>query len=205
MENERINLDKISELEWEKYGKMRKVAQRRKIRAEHVFGGALIASAFVFLIWFMFHPIMAMNHVGLAANYTFNQFNASVHGSNTIVTMSLLHPGNLSNTTINRTITVLASNPKALSAFTVMVFLDVGIFALLIVAVMGLFLFIDLIIAVFQDQRELPYTYRTLQKFRFRIAERDANLKAFGFTPQEIAWYHAVRSELIKLEMDYVM
>lgn len=35
--------------------------------------------------------------------------------------------------------------------------------------------------------------------------QRDENLKAYGYTKQEIAWYHKVRSELIKLELEYQM
>ena len=51
----------------------------------------------------------------------------------------------------------------------------------------------------------IPRTYKYFRKELNRLAERDENLRAYGYTEQEIAWYHAIRSELIKLELEYQM
>ena len=55
------------------------------------------------------------------------------------------------------------------------------------------------------NSSEVPRIYKYFKRRLNRLAERDENLRQYGFMEHEIAWYHAVRSELIKLEMDYVM
>jgi hypothetical protein len=205
----KIDLDKLNEQDWGKYRKMRKIAQREKISWASVGYSVLIFAVFGIIIGFLiFQPAISLHQIGNLANDAFNQFNASVHSSNiTSITSLNSNPTIiLSNVTINKTITVLASNPKALSAFTVAAFLSANIIAIVLTVVVGMILLIYFIVMFFSaDSIGLPHMYRQLQRRRDRIEERNTNLRAYGFSPQEIAWYHAVRSELIKLELEYQM
>lgn len=209
MENTKIDLERMNEQDWEKYRKMRKVAQRRKTNWESVVFSCMILialGAVVFLL--IYQPAQSLGKLTLLANYTLNQFNASVHSSNIISTLYAGHisPVTLSNATINKTITVIASNPKASSAFAVATYLSLQMLALLFVAVLGSLLFIYLLAVISQGSAiELPRTYRSLCRYKSRIKERDENLRKYGFTENEIAWYHAVRAELIKQTVEYNM
>lgn len=209
MENTKIDLERMNEQDWERYRKMRKVAQRRKTSWESVVFSCMILialGAIVFLL--IYQPLQGLGKLTLLANYTLNQFNASVHSSNIIPISHSISTTSvtLSNAIINKTITVIASNPKASSAFAVATYLSLQMLALLLIVVMGSLLFIYFLAVISQDSAiELPRTYRTLCRYRSRIKERDENLRKYGFTENEIAWYHAVRAELIKQTVEYNM
>ena len=52
---------------------------------------------------------------------------------------------------------------------------------------------------------ELPRRFKGLQRRISYVQKREEKLKKYGFTKREITWYHAVRSELIKLGLEYTL
>ena len=110
------------------------------------------------------------------------------------------------NATLSTLISTMKNNPKALSAFAVNTYttMQSNFYLSMFVLVMFFLLFIDIFL-LGGSSWLLPKTYKQFKRKLNRLPERDENLRAYGYTEQEIAWYHAVRSELIKLELEYQM
>ena len=204
MDNTKVNLKKLNEQDWGKYKKMRKVASRRKINAEIV--AALVVGIFLVVLvgGFIYISASASGHANALANYASNQSAAVMHTMNISFNGSeYLH---WTNATLSTLISTMKNNPKALSAFAVNTYttMQSNFYLSMFVLVMFFLLFIDIFL-LGGSSWLLPKTYKQFKRKLNRLPERDENLRAYGYTEQEIAWYHAVRSELIKLELEYQM
>jgi predicted PurR-regulated permease PerM len=204
MENTKVDLKKLNEQDWEKYRKMRKVASRQKLNAEIV--AALVIGIFLvaLVVGFIYISASALNHADALANYSNNQTVAVMHNLNTNFNgTGYLH---WTNTTLSTLISAMKNNPKALSAFAVNTYTTMqSYFYLSIFLIVLLFALFYTIFFTSITSSGIPRTYKYFRKELNRLAERDENLRVYGYTEQEIAWYHAIRSELIKLELEYQM
>ena len=203
MENTKVDLKKLNEQDWEKYRKMRKVASRQKLNAEIV--AALVIGIFlVALVVGLYISASALNHANALANYSNNQTVAVLHNLNT--SFNGTDYLRWTNATLSTLISAMKNNPKALSAFAVNTYATVqSYFYLSNFLIILLFALFYTIFFTSMTSSGIPRTYKYFRKELNRLAERDENLKAYGYTEQEIAWYHAIRSELIKLELEYQM
>ena len=204
MENTKVDLKKLNEQDWEKYRKMRKVASRQKLNAEIV--AALVIGIFLvaLVVGFIYISASALNHANALANYSNNQTVAVLHNLNT--SFNGTDYLRWTNATLSTLISAMKNNPKALSAFAVNTYATVqSYFYLSIFLIILLFALFYTIFFTSMTSSGIPRTYKYFRKELNRLAERDENLKAYGYTEQEIAWYHAIRSELIKLELEYEM
>ena len=205
MENTKIDLKKLNESDWEKYRKMQKVASRKKITSGQI-AGLLIALGLlaVFIGVGIGISTLAMGHANVLAYYSNNQTVALLHNLN--ISFNGTDYAHWTNATLSTLISAMKNNPKALSAFAVNTYTTMQSYFYL-----GMFLIVAVFILTITVFFSIPYlwsipkTYKYFREKLDRLAERDENLKAFGFSSQEIAWYHAVRSELIKLELEYQM
>jgi predicted PurR-regulated permease PerM len=205
MENTKVDLKKLNEQDWEKYKKMRKVAARRKITGRYL---ATLILAVVIGVGIAVGLIGALNLMGgntaVLANYASNQTFAVLHNLN--ISFNGTDYIHWTNATLSTLISTMKNNPKALSTFAVNTYAtmqsDFFLFTVLFVVILivGYLMF-------FSGSSEwyIPQYYKNFKIRLDRLAERDENLRAYGYTAQEIAWYHAVRSELIKLELEYEM
>ena len=203
MENTKVDLKKLNEQDWGKYKKMRKVASRRKIT------GSLLATLLLAVLIGVGTGgdlIIAFNstagNTAILANYAGNQTVAVLHNLNISFNGSdYLH---WTNATLSTLISTMKNNPKALSTFAVNTYATMQSYSFLFA-----FLFTVVILVVvyllFFSVPSLPISqdYKYFKRKLNRLAERYENLRAYGYTEQEIAWYRAVRSELIKLELEY--
>ena len=202
MENTKVDLKKLNEQDWGKYKKMRKVASRRKIT------GSLLATlllAVLIGVGIGGGLIIAFNsmagNTAILANYAGNQTVAVLHNLNISFNGSdYLH---WTNATLSTLISTMKNNPKALSTFAVNTYATMQSYSFLFA-----FLFTVILVVVyllFFSVPSLPISqdYKYFKRKLNRLAERYENLRAYGYTEQEIAWYRAVRSELIKLELEY--
>ena len=204
MENTKVDLKKLNEQDWEKYRKMRKVASRQKLNAEIV--AALVIGIFLvaLVVGFIYISASALNHANALANYSNNQTVAVLHNLNT--SFNGTDYLRWTNATLSTLISAMKNNPKALSAFAVNTYATVqSYFYLSIFLIILLFALFYTNFFTSMTSSGIPRTYKYFRKELNRLAERDENLKAYGYTEQEIAWYHAIRSELIKLELEYEM
>ena len=204
MENTKVDLKKLNEQDWEKYRKMRKVASRRKINAEIV--AALVVGIFLvaLVVGFIYISALALNHADALANYSNNQTVAVLHNLNT--SFNGTDYLRWTNATLSTLISSMKNNPKALSAFAVNTYTTMqSNFYLSMFLILVLFIVFVEVFVMSLGSSEIPTTYKYFRKGLNRLAERDENLRAYGYTEQEIAWYHAIRSELIKLELEYQM
>jgi predicted PurR-regulated permease PerM len=202
----KTDLDKLNEQDWEKYEKMRKVASRKKITGRFlatlifavVIGSAIgigLITAFV---------SMAGNTASLA-NYASNQTFAVLHNLNISFNgTDYLH---WTNATLSTLITAMKNNPKALSTFAVSAYANMQSYFFLFMFLFIVIFVVSYYLLFFSGSSELSISqdYKYFKRKLNRLTERDENLKAYGYTEQEIAWYHAIRSELIKLELEYQM
>ena len=205
MENTKVDLKKLNEQDWEKYKKMRKVAARRKITGRYL---ATLILAVVIGVGIAVGLIGALNLMGgntaVLANYASNQTFAVLHNLN--ISFNGTDYIHWTNATLSTLISTMKNNPKALSTFAVNTYAtmqsDFFLFTVLFVVILivGYLMF-------FSGSSEwyIPQYYKNFKIRLDRLAERDENLRAYGYTAQEIAWYHAVRAELIKLELEYEM
>ena len=204
MENTKVDLKKLNEQDWEKYRKMRKVASRRKINAEIV--AALVVGIFLvaLVVGFIYISASALNHADALANYSNNQTVAVLHNLNT--SFNGTDYLRWTNAMLSTLISSMKNNPKALSAFAVNTYTTMqSYFYLSIFLIILLFALFYTMFFTTITSSGIPRTYKYFRKGLNRLAERDENLRAYGYTEQEIAWYHAIRSELIKLELEYQM
>ena len=205
MENTKVDLKKLKEQDWEKYKKMRKVAERRKITSRYFatlilavviglgIGGGLILAF-----------ISSAGNTGGLANYASNQTVAVLHNLN--ISFNNTNYIHWTNATLSTLISTMKTNPKALRTFAVSTYTTMqSYFYLSMFLIFALFLAFYVIFLVSLNSSEIPKTYKYFKRELNRLAERDENLRKYGFTESEIAWYHAVRSELIKLELEYEM
>ena len=200
----KIDLDKLNEQDWGKYRKMRKVASRQKTNAETVV--AIVVGIFLFAlaVGIIYISASALGHANALANYSSNQTIAVLHNLN--ISFNGTNYTHWTNATLSTLISAIKNNPKALSAFAVNTYTTMqSYFYLSMFLIVLFFVLLVTIFLTFTDSPKIPKTYRYFKKNLNRIAERDENLRAYGYTEQEIAWYHAVRSELIKLELEYQM
>ena len=203
MENTKVDLKKLNEQDWEKYRKMRKVASRQKLNAEIV--AALVIGIFlVALVVGLYISASALNHANALANYASNQTFAVLHNLN--ISFNGTDYIHWTNATLSTLISTMKNNPKALSTFAVNTYATMQSYFFLFT-----FLFVVILIVgylLFFSGTSDWYTPQYYKNFKIRLdrlAERDENLRTYGYTAQEIAWYHAIRSELIKLELEYQM
>ena len=118
MENTKVDLKKLKEQDWEKYKKMRKVAERRKITSRYFatlilavviglgIGGGLILAF-----------ISSAGNTGGLANYASNQTVAVLHNLN--ISFNNTNYIHWTNATLSTLISTMKTNPKALSTFAV--------------------------------------------------------------------------------------
>ena len=206
MENTKVDLKKLNEQDWGKYKKMRKVASRRKIT------GSLLATlllAVLIGVGIGGGLIIAFNsmagNTAILANYAGNQTVAVLHNLNISFNGSdYLH---WTNATLSTLITAMKNNPKALSTFAVSVYANMQSYFFLFMFLFIVIFVVSYYLLFFSGSSELSISqdYKYFKQKLNRLTERDENLKAYGYTEQEIAWYHAIRSELIKLELEYQM
>ena len=204
MENTKVDLKKLNEQDWEKYRKMRKVAARRKMTGQHVAGLILAVIAIAAIVGVMYVFSSAATHATTLADYSNNQTVAILHNLN--ISFNRTNYANWTNTTLSTLISAMRNHPKALSAFAVNTYTTMqSYFYLSMFLILALFIVFYLVFVMSLGSSEIPTTYKYFRKELNRLAERDENLRAYGYAEQEIAWYHAIRSELIKLELEYEM
>ena len=205
MENTKVDLKKLKEQDWEKYKKMRKVAERRKITSRYFatlilavviglgIGGGLILAF-----------ISSAGNTGGLANYASNQTVAVLHNLN--ISFNNTNYIHWTNATLSTLISTMKSNPKALSTFAVSTYATMQSYFYLSMFLITVLLVVFYILFLTNTNSiGISRTYKYFKRELNRLAERDENLRKYGFTEPEIAWYHAVRSELIKLELEYGM
>lgn len=208
MEKQKIDLKNMNEQEWEKYRKMHKVASRPTSIISPIFYYALV----IVLIFVMGYYIVQISAVSISllnmANYSANQFNASLPSSIALM-LNINNSKNLNNNTVNALIGILQKSPKAsatlagtnffLELYSIdIIFILFGAIGLIVVCLV-FFVWIPNT----DNKFKLPTCFSTLKNTIYYVQKRDKKLREYGFTEQEIAWYHAVRSELIKLEIEY--
>jgi predicted PurR-regulated permease PerM len=205
MENTKVDLKKLKEQDWEKYKKMRKVAERRKITSRYFatlilavviglgIGGGLILAF-----------ISSAGNTGGLANYASNQTVAVLHNLN--ISFNNTNYIHWTNATLSTLISTMKTNPKALSTFAVSTYATMQSYFILSMFLITVLLVVFYILFLTNTNSiGISRTYKYFKRELNRLAERDENLRKYGFTEPEIAWYHAVRSELIKLELEYGM
>ena len=205
----KTDLDKLNEQDWEKYEKMRKVAVRHSPILKIAYYS--LATALILLIFYAtLHSVTFENLLAHGANYSLNQFNISVHSQVSLM-LNYNNTKGINNSTANSLIVTLEKSPATSAAFAVLNFFNSALLfnTLLIllsaIVTFALYWFFFFWFPTLSDTLELPRTFKRLKYLRLQIQKRDENLKAYGYTEQEIAWYHAIRSELIKLELEYQM
>ena len=212
MENQEINLAKINEQDWEKYRKMNKVASRPST-TEKVITIFYAIVAIGILVAIAYNLLQTSNRQAMIANianYSANQFYASSH-SQLLLNVNYSNPKGINNNTANALIATLQKSPKASATFAVATFfLDVfftNMFIVIIITVVLVITYSMLFewIPSLGTEPELPRRFKGLQRRISYVQKREEKLKKYGFTKREIAWYHAVRSELIKLELEYTL
>lgn len=196
MENQEINLAKINEQDWEKYRKMNKVASRPST-TEKVITIFYVIFAIGILVAIAYNLLQTSNRQAMIANianYSANQFYASSHSQ---------LPLSINNNTANALIATLQKSPKASATFAVATFFFIVIIisAVFVITYFMLFAWIPSL----GTEPELPRRFKGLQRRISYVQKREEKLKKYGFTKREIAWYHAVRSELIKLGLEYTL
>jgi hypothetical protein len=208
MEKQKIDLKNMNEQEWEKYRKMHKVASRPTSIISPIFYYALV----IVLIFVMGYYIVQISAVSISllnmANYSANQFNASLPSSIALM-LNINNSKNLNNNTVNALMGILQKSPKAsatlagtnffLELYSIdIIFILFGAIGLIVVCLV-FFVWIPNP----DNKFKLPTRFCILKNTIYYVQKRDKKLREYGFTEQEIAWYHAVRSELIKLEIEY--
>ena len=205
MENTKIDLKKLKEQDWEKYKKMRRVASRRKITSRYF---ATLILAVVIGLGIGGGLILAFNssagNTGGLANYASNQTVAVLHNLN--ISFNNTNYVHWTNATLSILISTMKTNPKALSTFAVSTYATMQSYFYLSMFLITVLLVVFYILFLTNTNSiGISRTYKYFKRELNRLAERDENLRKYGFTEPEIAWYHAVRSELIKLELEYGM
>ena len=208
MKNPNIDLKKLNGQDWEDYRKMHKIATRPRSYIP-IIGYFLLAIIVVVYFVYAIIQISAFGTpLGRAENYSLNQLNASLHPQVSSI-LNYTNPKGINNNTANTLITTLQKSPKALAAFTVASFF-VAAFSLNLLLLLAVTAALAIVYWVFfiwlpdiDTEFVLPEHLKGLERRLSRIQSRDNNLRLYGYTEQEIAWYHAVRSELIKLELEY--
>lgn len=205
MENTKIDLKKLKEQDWEKYKKMRRVASRRKITSRYLATlilAVVISSAIGIGLILAF--ISSAGNTGGLANYASNQTVAVLHNLN--ISFNNTNYIHWTNATLSTLISTMKSNPKALSTFAVNTYATMQSYFYLSMFLITVLLVVFYILFLTNTNSiGISRTYKYFKRELNRLAERDENLRKYGFTEPEIAWYHAVRSELIKLELEYGM
>ena len=208
MKNPNIDLKKLNGQDWEDYRKMHKIATRPRSYIP-IIGYFLLAIIVVVYFVYAIIQISAFGTpLGRAENYSLNQLNASLHPQVSSI-LNYTNPKGINNNTVNTLITTLQKSPKALAAFAVASFFFAALslnLLLLIVVIVGFMIVYWIFFEWIPNagsKVELPERFKSLERRLSRIQSRDNNLRLYGYTEQEIAWYHAVRSELIKLELEY--
>ena len=205
MENTKVDLKKLKEQDWEKYKKMRKVAERRKITSRYF---ATLILAVVISLGIGGGLILAFNssagNTGGLATYASNQTVAVLHNLN--ISFNNTNYVHWTNETLSILISTMKTNPKALSTFAVSTYATMQSYFYLSMFLITVLLVVFYILFLTNTNSiGISRTYKCFKRELNRLAERDENLRKYGFTEPEIAWYHAVRSELIKLELEYGM
>ena len=205
MENTKVDLKKLKEQDWEKYKKMRKVAERRKITSRYL---ATLILAVVIGSAIGIGLILAFNssagNTASLANYASNQTVAVLHNLN--ISFNNTNYIHWTNATLSTLISTMKTNPKALSTFAVSTYATMQSYFILSMFLITVLLVVFYILFLTNTNSiGISRTYKYFKRELNRLAERDENLRKYGFTEPEIAWYHAVRSELIKLELEYGM
>ena len=201
----KIDLDKLNEQDWGKYRNMRKVAFRTKTIGNTALAGLALAVILIGLIvGGLLIFLAAAGHANVLAYYSNNQTVALLHNSNTSFNNS--NYTHWTNATLSTLISAMKNNPKALSAFAVNTYTTMqSYYYLNMFLIVAVFILIITVFFSIPYLWSIPRTYKYFRKELNRLAERDENLRVYGYTEHEIAWYHAVRSELIKLELEYQM
>ena len=204
MENTKVDLKKLKEQDWEKYKKMRKVAERRKITSRY-FATLILAAAVFYAIGggLILAFISSAGNTGGLANYASNQTVAVLHNLN--ISFNNTNYIHWTNATLSTLISTMKSNPKALSTFAVSTYATMHSYLYLSMFLIVLLVVFYTLSPTNTNSIGISRTYKCFKRELNRLAERDENLRKYGFTESEIAWYHAVRSELIKLELEYQM
>ena len=204
MENTKIDLKKLNEQDWEKYKKMRKVASRQKITSGNIAVVAVVAILIGLMVGALFIFSSAVHHATTLANYSNNQTVAVLHNLN--ISFNNTNYIHWTNATLSTLISTMKTNPKALSTFAVSTYATMQSYFILSMFLITVLLVVFYILFLTNTNSiGISRTYKYFKRELNRLAERDENLRKYGFTEPEIAWYHAVRSELIKLELEYGM
>ena len=211
MENSKIDLKDLKGQEWEKYRKMRKVATNNYETKEIIAFLIIEAILVIGFISILLQVAPSVRQIEVVSNYSVNQFNATVHQSSLLpIFNNINNSKGINNNTANTLTTVLQNNPKALATFATANFFYNAYFqisTLLIVGVFGFIVIYWILSSILSRNEglELPTRFKFLRNRLARLQKRDERLREYGFTEKEIAWYHAVRSELIKLELECVL
>ena len=211
MENSKIDLKDLKGQEWEKYRKMRKVATNNYETKEIIAFLIIEAILVIGFISILLQVAPSVRQIEVVSNYSVNQFNATVHQSSLLpIFNNINNSKGINNNTANTLTTVLQNNPKALATFATANFFynaDFQISTLLTVGVLGFIVIYWILSSILSRNEglELPTRFKFLRNRLARLQKRDERLREYGFTEKEIAWYHAVRSELIKLELECVL
>ena len=204
MKNKKIDLKRLNEQDWERYRKMDEIASRRSVVVDVFYW----TSAFIIIIvmgYILIHASISKHPLNQLRNYSIQQFNVATQSQNLSQIYSSIRQGTITginNNTVNSLITSIQENPRVAASFAVASFFlnDDLAYTMLFVFLAALF------VGVYSNNKiELSRNFKTLRRYIASLQKREANLREYGFAAEEIAWYYAVRSELIKLKLEYEM
>ena len=212
MGNKKIDLKRLTEQDWERYRKMDKIASRRSVVVDVFYW----TSAFIIIIvmgYILIHASISQHPLNQLTNYSIQQFNVATQSQNLSQIYSIRQGTmmGINNNTVNSLITSIQENPRVAASFSVASFFlndDLAyamLFAFLAELFIGVYWFLFIYIPNSNNKIELPRNFKTLRRYIASLQKREANLREYGFAAEEIAWYYAVRSELIKLKLEYEM
>ncbi len=192
MEEKKVDLNKLTEVQWLKYKRMEKIAHNATV--EYVTWLAFVLILVGLLIAFAIVSNQATNEAMHSVNFTWNMTN------HTLAQLGVKHFNLSQNASLTQLSEVLSRNSTALSQYLLYANAKqnynyanlVGV--ILFLGLAGLILFYTVIFAMPDDT--VPITYKGLKRYLERERHRYNKLRAAGYSEAEIEWYKAVRREL---------
>ncbi len=194
-----VNLKDMTEADWEKYRRMKKIAESSKLDTI-IYLSVMLFFLFAFIIYPFYSLLMSNNYTLVKnlppVNFTFNstQFAFIYNKTLSNATKSSMLISALQNKTLNAKALAFATETSFLS-------LIVGFPTLSILILLTIYL---LVIVVFpSDITSPPSTIRSksgLQEVLKYYQKARNRLLAHNYTEADVQWYFAVRAKIISLK-----
>lgn len=209
MTKQNVDLEKLNEQEWKKYREMDKVAHRTPTPLWEILVIGLIFILFIGGAFYVliFRPMIGIAKTSEVANYTSQQLNNALNISNrSVLNGAFSYNTTLANKTMENFIANLNTHPKALAPAIANAYMGISMLAgtIVLLILLGTFLFLaGIILFSSSDEFKIPKAYISFKLKLKRMKTREQNLKDYGYTTEEIIWYHEVREQLIRVEILY--